>query len=114
MYLSEKILSPNGERGLDLENTIAHTNTPSPSFQFSENVSYVNQCFNGTFIQATPENRKMMQDAIETIKTEKAADFKKGLTTAFELFRAVAFFSTLSLLFVMSFYFIAVVISRPC
>ena len=54
--------------------------------KFDSTVEYVDQCFNGTLIQATAENKERLRRKIRSIDPQEMADFEKALTEAFMLF----------------------------
>ncbi|XP_071083847.1 voltage-dependent calcium channel subunit alpha-2/delta-3-like [Haliotis cracherodii] len=57
--------------------------------QFSDEVLYVDECFNRTMMQASVDNRRRMQDELENVKTAKMANFENALVEAFMLFETV-------------------------
>ncbi|ESO95823.1 hypothetical protein LOTGIDRAFT_116612, partial [Lottia gigantea] len=57
--------------------------------EFSEKVSYVDQCFNRTLMQANADNIKRVQEKLKATETSYIANFERALVEAFELFRNV-------------------------
>ncbi|XP_055958262.1 voltage-dependent calcium channel subunit alpha-2/delta-3 isoform X1 [Patella vulgata] len=56
--------------------------------QFSEDVSYVDHCFNRTLMQANADNIKRVKEKLLNIETSQIADFERALIEAFELFKS--------------------------
>ena len=50
----------------------------------------MDECFNGTMVQANADNKKRVKEALDNVVTTDIAYFDKALIEAFELLRAVS------------------------
>lgn len=50
---------------------------------------YVDDCFNGTLIQANADNKKRLKEHIKNVETKDIAMFDKALIEAFTLLNEV-------------------------
>ncbi|ELU02468.1 hypothetical protein CAPTEDRAFT_2293 [Capitella teleta] len=57
--------------------------------KFSDNPAYVDECFNGTLVQANADNKKRVKDSLQNVKTKNIAFFDRALIEAFDLLKAV-------------------------
>ncbi|CAD5124217.1 DgyrCDS12514 [Dimorphilus gyrociliatus] len=53
--------------------------------KFAERPEYVDECFNGTLIQANADNKKKLKDSVKDITTQNIARFEDALIEAFSL-----------------------------
>ncbi|KAK2145366.1 hypothetical protein LSH36_683g02013 [Paralvinella palmiformis] len=63
--------------------------------KFSMTPEYVDDCFNGTLVQANADNKKRVKEALGNIRTTEIAQFDKALIEAFDLLQMVRVFTFL-------------------
>lgn len=60
--------------------------------KFAEKPEYVDECFNGTLIQANADNKKKLKDSVKEITTQNIAKFEDALIEAFSLLSNVSIY----------------------
>lgn len=58
-------------------------------FKFSDFTEEIVPCFKDLLVQASPENKRDLKNALDTIRPENIANFTSALVTAFEILHKV-------------------------